>query len=223
METRALLFDFDGTLVDTELPAFTAWREVFERHGQVLSLDEWVVCVGTLGGFEPLDHLEELLGAPVDRESIDAERYERELVLVERQQLRPGAGAYLRRASELGLDVAIVSSGRTPWVTANLERVGRHEGWACVTCANGDPVRAKPLPCLYEEALETLGLEPEEAIAFEDSANGIRAAKAAGIFCVAVPNEVTGGLDLSEADVRLTSFEEASLDEVLAIRLSSPQ
>ncbi|HEV2756658.1 MAG TPA: HAD-IA family hydrolase [Actinomycetota bacterium] len=223
MHTRALLFDFDGTVVDTESTAFTAWQEVYERHGTVLSLDEWVVCVGTLGGFEPLDRLEELLGRSVDRDAVDAARRERELELVARQGLRPGVEAYLSRAAELALHVAIVSSGRTAWITSNLDRLGRSEGWRCISCADGDSARAKPLPCLYDEALETLGLEPHEAIAFEDSTNGIRAAKAAGIFCVAVPNPVTSGLDLSEADVLLGSFEETSLDEVLALRLSSPQ
>ncbi|MDQ4024095.1 MAG: HAD-IA family hydrolase [Actinomycetota bacterium] len=215
MRTKALLFDFDGTIVDTEVPSFDAWQEVYERHGQELTLDEWVACVGTLGGFEPLDRLEQLLGRSLDRDAIDTARSERTLALVARQALRPGLEAYLARARELGLRLAVVSSGEVAWVTSNLDRLGRSEGWACISCADGDRSRAKPLPCLYEEALESLGLAPEEAVAFEDSPNGIRAAKGAGIFCVAVPNPITRELDLSEADLVLDSFEEMSLDEVL--------
>ncbi|MDQ3914227.1 MAG: HAD-IA family hydrolase [Actinomycetota bacterium] len=216
MHTRALLFDFDGTVVDTEVPAFRAWQEVYERHGHVLSVDEWSSCVGTLGGFEPLDHLEGLLGRALDRHSVDAARYRRKLELVSRESLRRGLEGYLSRAAGLGISVAIVSSGETAWITSNLDRLGRSEGWACINCADGNTARAKPLPCLYEEALDALSVAADEAVVFEDSPNGIRAAKAAGLFCVAVPNPVTSALDLSEADLLLTSFEEMSLDDVLA-------
>jgi beta-phosphoglucomutase-like phosphatase (HAD superfamily) len=70
---------------------------------------------------------------------------------------------------------------------------------------------------LYVEALERLGVGPEEAIAFEDSPNGVAAAKAAGIFCVAVPNSVTARLDLSHADLVVESLGDLPLDELPAL------
>ena len=217
MRVKALLFDFDGIVVDTEVPALSAWQETYEEHGQVLTIDAWSACVGTLGGFEPLDHLEELLGRPLeDRTAVDAARKARETELVSSEPLRPGVDDYFVRARELGLEVAIVSSGAARWIASHLERLDRSAGWACINCADGDASRAKPLPCLYEETLGTLGIEPDEAVAFEDSPNGIAAAKAAGIFCVAVPNPVTRSLDLSAADLRLDSFEALPLDDVLA-------
>jgi beta-phosphoglucomutase-like phosphatase (HAD superfamily) len=217
MAIQALLFDFDGIVVDTEVPELTAWREVFAEHGHELTLEEWAACVGTVGGFDPLARLQELLGRPLDDPGgLVQRRHERALELVAAQGLRPGLGSYLDRAAELGLRVAIVSSGNTEWITANLARVGRSDGWERIHCADGDVTRAKPLPCLYEEALESLGVGAAEAIAFEDSPNGIRAAKAAGIFCVVVPNGVTRTFDLSEGDLRIESFDDMSLDEVLS-------
>ena len=87
--------------------------------------------------------------------------------------------------------------------------------WGAIVAADGDTERAKPQPALYLEALGALGLQPDEAIAFEDSLNGIRAAKAAGIFCVAVPNPITETFALDEADLLLDSLEELPLTELL--------
>lgn len=217
-EIRALLFDFDGTIVDTEGPILRAWQEVFEEHGHALTLDEWSACVGTVGGFEAVARLEELLGRPIpDVDALHHRRRTREIELVDAEDFRPGVLDYIERAAELGLDAAIVSSSSDRWITSNLARLGRPDGWAGFHCANGDATRAKPLPCLYEEALDALGVDAGAAIAFEDSPNGVRAAKAAGIFCVAVPNPVTRGLDLSDADLVLESFEEMSLDAVLRV------
>ncbi|HEX2196438.1 MAG TPA: HAD-IA family hydrolase [Actinomycetota bacterium] len=215
---EALLFDFDGIVVDTEVPAFRAWQEVYAEHGHALALDEWAACVGTLGGFDPLARLEELVGRPLDDpEAVDARRRQRNLELVAAEELRPGLGALLDDARERDLDVAIVSSGSREWITSNLARVQRSDGWACFHCADGDAGRAKPRPLLYEEALASLGVAAHRAIAFEDSPNGIRAAKDAGLFCVVVPNAVTRGLDLSAGDLVLESFEDVTLDELLRL------
>lgn len=217
MDTKALLFDFDGIVVDTESPSLRAWQEVYEAHGRTLTLDEWASCLGTLGGFDPLAHLEGLLGRTFeDPAAVTRRASERKHELVQAEGLRPGIDAYLERAAELGLDVAIVSSDDTEWIEWNLGRVGRSDGWACFHCADGDVTRAKPDPCLYLEALESLGIDAHEAVVFEDTPNGIRAAKAAGLYCVAVPNAVTHTLDLSAADLRVESFEDMTLDEVLA-------
>lgn len=212
----ALLFDFDGIVIDTEVPSLRAWQEVFEEHGHTLTLGEWAACVGTVGGFDPLARLEELLGDPLeDRPGVEERRRRRDHDLVTAEGLRPGIASYLDRAREMGLDVAIVSSATDEWITTNLARVGRSDGWVRFHCANEDATRAKPLPCLYEEALDALGIDAGAAVAFEDSPNGIRAAKAAGLFCVVVPNAVTRELDLSEGDLILDSFEDMPLDDVL--------
>jgi HAD superfamily hydrolase (TIGR01509 family) len=212
---KALLFDFDGTLVDTESVALRAWMETYRLHGVELSFERWRHGIGTLEGFDELGHLEELLGAPVDRPRVDEEHRGRELELLAAEPLRPGVAAYLDEARRLGLSIGVVSTSSESWIGAGLVRLDRADGWTCILCANGDPERAKPAPTLYLEALSALDVEPEEAIAIEDSPNGISAARAAGIFCVAFPNEVTSQLDLSHADLIIESLEDIPLSDLL--------
>jgi len=214
---RGLLFDFDGLLVDTETPSRLAYEELYREHGHELPLDRWATLVGTIGAdFSPDDHLEELVGRPLDREQLTLRRRTRELELCDLEDLRPGIEEYLVEAEQRGLATAIVSSSTREWIARHLERLDRVNHWQAIVAADGDAERAKPEPTLYLEALDLLGLEPTEAIAFEDSLNGIRAAKAAGIFVVAVPNPITETFALDEADLLLGSLEELPLDELLA-------
>jgi HAD superfamily hydrolase (TIGR01509 family) len=211
---KALLFDFDGTLVDTESVEFRAWEETFLAHDVELALERYGVGVGTLEGFDPLDELELLLGRKIDRNDVNDRRRVRELELLAAEVLRPGVHEYLEDARRLGLRVAIVSSSSDDWIEGNLARLERSQGWECIVAANGDVTRAKPAPTLYLEALERLGVAANEAVAFEDSTNGARAAQAAGIFCVAVPNPVTAHLDV-QGDLNLGSFEDQPLERLL--------
>ena len=213
---RALLFDFDGTLVDTESIDLRCWREVFEAHGVALPVERFALRIGTLTGPNELDELDALLEAPCDRDAVTRARRGRELELLEVEPLRPGVAAYLEDAHSRGIRVAIVSSSPRSWIDRNLLRLGLRDGWDAIICADGDTERCKPSPALYLEALDALDLDAEEAIVIEDSPNGITAARAAGLFCVAVPNEVTGGLDLSHADLLIESFEDVPLAELLA-------
>jgi len=214
---RGLLFDFDGLLVDTETPARLAYEELYREHGHELPLDKWATLVGTIGAeFSPDDHLEELVGQPLDRVALRERRRARELELCDLEDLRPGIEEYLGEADQRGLAVAIVSSSETDWIGRHLQRLDRVDGWDAIVAANGDTARAKPQPDLYLEALDALSLQPAEAIAFEDSLNGIRAAKAAGIFVVAVPNSITETFALDEADLLLASLEELPLEKLIA-------
>ncbi len=212
---KALLFDFDGTLVDTESIDLRTWTEVFEAHGVAVPLDRFALRIGTLTGPNEFDELDALLEAPCDREAVTATRRRRELELLELEPLRPGVRELLEDARDLGLKMAIVSSSSRSWIDSNLERLGLVDGWATVVCADGDTTRCKPSPALYLEALELLGVAAAEAIAIEDSPNGITSARAAGIFCVGFPNDVTSTLDLSYADLVVGSLEDVSLAEVL--------
>src|SRR5437762_12559884 len=105
MAIKALLFDFDGTLIDTEAPSYRAWREIYAEHGHDLALERWVARVGTIGGFEPLDELESLMGTALDRRAVDEQRERRRDELVESELLRAGVRAYPDEARRLGLHV----------------------------------------------------------------------------------------------------------------------
>ncbi|HEX2505790.1 MAG TPA: HAD-IA family hydrolase [Gaiellaceae bacterium] len=218
MNVRGLLFDFDGLLVDTEGPAFRSWQEIYVEHGVELALEEWVANVGTIGSpFDPVARLESLTGREVDRRIVVDRRLARELELSALEELRDGVAEYLEAAEELGLPAAIVSSASERWVRSHIGRLSIEHVWATVVCADGDAGRAKPAPTLYLEALDLLEISAAEAVTFEDSLNGVRAAKAAGIYTVAVPNPVTAGLALHEADLVVESLAHLPLRELLAL------
>jgi len=212
---RALLFDFDGLLVDTESPSFAAWADVYREHGHELTLETWSAAIGTLDGFDPFADLEGRLGEPIDREQVNARRREIEFAASDLEELRDGVAEYLAEAERLGLARAIVSSSSEEWIQRHLERLDLVEGWSCIVAANGNAAISKPRPTLYLAAVHRLGVAADEAIAFEDSPNGITAARAAAVYCVAVPNPTTATLDVTHADLVLRSLEEVPLAELV--------
>jgi HAD superfamily hydrolase (TIGR01509 family) len=212
---RAFLFDFDGLILDTETASRAGWRWLYEQHGQRLPDDLWSTVVGTHGSWNVMDHLEQLVGEPIDRESWNERRYAHELTLLETEELRPGILDYLAFAQERRLKRAIVSSASRRWIDMHLERLEQTVGWDAIITADRDSARAKPNPTMYLEALEVLGVSAAEAIVFEDSPNGIRAGKAAGIFVVGIPNDVTREYGLEEADLVLESLADLPPAELL--------
>lgn len=213
---RALVFDFDGLIVDTEGPTYRAVQEVYRRHGQELPLAEWVQEIGTLGAFDAFGHLQVLTGEEGDGEA--ARRLYRRLKdeLLEGAVPRPGVLDYLEEAPRRGLLLGIASSSSREWVEGWLERLGLGDRFQAVECADGDPRRAKPSPELYRAVLRRLEVAPEEAVALEDSPNGVTAAKTAGLFCVAVPHPLTASLDLAAADLVVPSLDDLPLEVLLA-------
>ena len=127
-----------------------------------------------------------------------------------------GVREYINDARRLGLKMAIASSASRRWVVGHIERLGIHAHWDAVLTRD-DVARSKPSPDLYVAATKALDVAPEHAVALEDSPHGIAAAKDAGLRAVAVPNALTKDLDLSRADVRLSSLAEMPLAKLLAI------
>lgn len=212
---RALIFDFDGLILDTELPAFLSWQEIFKEYGGHLPLSTWATCIGTSeDAFAPLDYLETQLGRPVDREAIRWKREQREIELLQAQRILPGVKDYITDAKELDLKLGLASSSSRDWVTKHLSRLGLREHFDCIKCAD-DVRKAKPDPELYHAVLNALCVRADETIALEDSPNGILAARRAGIFCVVVPNSLTQHLSLDQADLRLASLADLPLEELL--------
>jgi HAD superfamily hydrolase (TIGR01509 family) len=212
-DLRAVLFDFDGTLWDSETAVYRVFRDLYEQHGHELTLPTWSAAIGTLGGFDPYAKLGRLRGLPFDHEEI-ARTEDRVRAAADGVPLRPGVAAFLRQLDQASVRRALVSSDRSEWLVTHLERLGWPDGWSAMVCADGDATRAKPNPHLYLAALEVLDVPAGATFAVEDSPNGIRAAKAAGIPCVCIPNEATAGLDLSEADLVFPTFEGLDVEEV---------
>ena len=217
MPIRAFLFDFDGLILDTETASRAGWQWLYDEHGHTLPPEKWNLMVGTVDGWDPWAHLEDLVGEPLERETLNERRFAHELTLLEAEELRPGISDYISAAERLGLKRAIVSSASRRWIDMHLERLERAIGWDAIVTADHDAERAKPRPTLYLEALEQLGVSAAEAIAFEDSPNGALGAKRAGIYVVGIPNAVTRDLDLAgTADLVLDSLADLAPDELLA-------
>jgi HAD superfamily hydrolase (TIGR01509 family) len=211
---RAIVFDFDGLILDTEEPIYRSWLEVYEAHGEALPFERWVQIVGsTTAAFHPQRHLEERLGRPLSQEVIER-RIERRTELILAQQPLPGIVQLIDSATNLGLQLGVASSSTRDWVTGHLTRLGMVGRFECLRCRD-DVTNAKPAPDLYIAALDCLGVSASEAIAIEDSPNGVIAAKRAGMRCVAIPNTITAGLDLSHADLVLRSLSEVTLPDLL--------
>jgi HAD superfamily hydrolase (TIGR01509 family) len=212
---RAVVFDFDGLILDTEEPVYRSWLEVYEAHGQELPFERWVQIVGSsTTGFHPQHHLEERLGRPLPKEVLDR-RIGRRTELVLAKKLLPGVVERIDEAHALGLKVGVASSSSTEWVRGHLARLGILERFDCMRCRD-DVASVKPEPDLYLSVLDCLGVPASGAIAIEDSPNGVVAAKRAGMRCVAIPNSITARLDLSAADVLLASLADVTLPELLS-------
>ena len=213
---QALVFDFDGLILETEGPAFDTWAEIYREHGHVLPLEQWHLSIGTDRGFEPVDHLAALVGEGLDRAATQKRRDARKDELIAALDVMAGVRDYINDARRLGLKLAIASSASRRWVVGHIERLGIHAHWDAVLTRD-DVARSKPSPDLYVAATKALDVAPERAVALEDSPHGIAAAKDAGLQAVAVPNALTKDLDLSRADVRLSSLAEMPLERLLAI------
>lgn len=216
MTIRAIVFDFDGVIVDTEQPEYSSWVEIYHRYGQDLPFTDWAACLGTTqDAFDPVANLEKKLGRKLpDRQEIWAEQAQKSLNRAMQQPVLPGVLDVLDRADQLGLGLAVASSSDRSWVIRHLERLDLARRFQCIyTKDEVSPV--KPDPGLYLAAVRHLGVQPTEALAFEDSPNGIRAAKAAGMICVAALNPLSIKLDLSQADFSIPSFAAQPLDDIL--------
>lgn len=203
---KALIFDFDGTILDTETPEFYAWQHVYREHGAELGLNEWVRGVGAIGAFDPYDHLQAFIDGPIDRDDIAARVRAHHQPVIQAQQPRDGILALFEQAHAHGLRMAVASSATHDWVDTHLQRLGLYHHFQVVKCRDDvAPGRAKPHPDIYLATLQALAVDAAEAVAIEDSLNGMRAAKAAGIFTIVTPNPVTAQIDFAQADLVLAS------------------
>lgn len=214
-EIHAIIFDFDGTILETEVPDYRSWQEVYTEYGGTLPLETWLECVGGgVGLFDPYAYLEEQIGVSVDRQAIRERRVLRYHELVAEEPIRPGVLQLLAESQAAGLRLGIASSSNRTWVEGYLvERDLMHHFDVIRTSDDVDEV--KPDPALYGSAADMLGVLPPQAVAIEDSHNGMLGAKRAGLKCVVVPNPVTASQDFSLADLRLETLEGVTLPSLL--------
>ena len=200
MEFSAVLFDFDGVLVDTEHAIYQAWLRTFQAHGHDLPLDVYTHCIGSdFATWSPKTHLEELSGLAFDWHDLDTRRQEEIIADLDREATMPGVIPLLERLASEGIRRAVVSSSSHHWVDGWLEKLGFSHHFETVVC-RGDAPQIKPAPDLYLEAARRLDLRPDQCLVIEDSLNGVKAANAAGMRVWVVPNRITAGLDFTAAE-----------------------
>jgi len=217
---KALIFDFDGIIIDSESPELSAWQEVFAAHGRELDLEVWADLVGRpRNHFDLFSYFQEHIDPAADIAALRKDRRARVISLTEQQPVLPGIHDYLRGARDLGLKLGMASSSSSNHVRGHLQRLELLQYFHTTKCFE-DTEAHKPEPAPYLAVLDELGVSPHEAVAFEDSPNGVTAARRAGIFCVAVPNPVTCRLPLEHADHRLASLAEESLEQILGRALA---
>lgn len=215
MTIKALIFDFDGLILDTEGPEWAGWQSIYRQHGVELDLALWQASVGTIDGFDAWQHLETLLGGRLERARIEEQRRVALLEHCQRQPLLPGVLDLLDAADAAGLRLGLASSSSRSWVVPWLEQHQLLPRFACIRTRD-DVARPKPAPDLYLSAAACLGVDPAECVALEDSLHGLRAALAAGLRCIVVPTAVTATLEFEGAALRLSSLAELPLAQLLA-------
>jgi len=211
---QAVVFDFDGLLMDTESSLLASWQHEWRQHGLELDLGTFWVDHGGDVTQERYERLAREVGPSYDQRASHARRVAYRERLLASLGLRPGIEVWLRQARAAGLRLAVATSSPRAWVHGLLSRVGRADWFELMAC--GDEVAApKPAPDVYVLALDRLGVLPERAIAVEDSPHGVAAARAAGMRCVAIPNPHADPSRFAAANLLLTSAAELALRDVL--------
>ena len=215
---KALIFDFDGLILDTETPEYLAWQNIYQEHGFELPHEEWDKIIGGYGlsDFDAAEHLALLSQGRLDSVAMRHRHADESMARIHAQSVLPGVLEYIHEAKRLGLKLAIASSSPHSWVDNHAKRLGIFHYFDKVICADDVGVgRTKPNPDLFLLALKQLQVQKNEAVVFEDSPNGVLAANRAGTFVVAVPNPVTSLLVIEGANLIVQSLSEMPLVTLL--------
>lgn len=215
MEIQAVVFDFDGVILDTEKARYDAWQSVFQSYGQTLPIDIWVESIGrTKYATDPLELLEKLTGKSLDKEYIRNLQRQKSHEFADRLSLLPGVQKCILEAVSLKLKLGIASSSSRTWVQRHLEKRGLLEFFNVLVCRE-DTDYHKPSPVHYLTALKKLNCNPASSVAIEDSPLGIESAVGSGMYCIAVACSFTQSMDLSKAHKIEKSLEDVSFSRLI--------
>ncbi|MCQ6557780.1 HAD family hydrolase [Paenibacillus mendelii] len=212
---KAVIFDFDGLIIDTETCEMESYRQLYTEHSVPFPAEVYLGRIGGRDNFDPYEDLIIRKGEPrMDRGVLSEFRRSLFNERFSCEQVRPGVLHYLDTAKRLDLRIGLASSSSLDWVMPILDRLELTPFFECIRTF--DYVRrAKPDPELYEQVIAEFNIRPNEAIAFEDSPTGALAAVRAGLHCVIVPNLTTSALTFPEVRRRLSSMEDVQLEELI--------
>src|SRR5262245_17114422 len=211
MAVDAIIFDFDGVIIDTETPDMEAWQEFYRSKGLDLPVSLWMKRVGynENDAFDPAKHYRQVTGIALD-DAFLQNHIKGYIERCARQPVLPGVHELIQQSSEAGIRLAIASSSRRDWVERWLRQHSLWSYFACVLTRE-DVKQGKPAPDLYLKAMECLAVPVERCLAIEDSPNGMKAALAAGLRCIAVPNPLTARLECPDVTLTLKSLADLDL------------
>lgn len=214
-DLKALIFDFDGTIIDTETSAFRAWETIYRDHGQNLAIEEYAQCIGTGHDvYNPQTVLDSRVSQKINWDVVTPHRRALESKFLKLQTVLPGVRELIGAAQSEGLGLAIGSSSPRAWIDRVMPLTDPASIFATIVTSDDAP--PKPCPDIYRIALDRLGISDREAVVIEDSPNGAMAAQRAGIFCVIVPNALTHNLTFQSGDLRTQSLDRITLSEIRA-------
>lgn len=220
MTLEAVVFDFDGLILDTEWAIYESAVAAFEAHGHRLPVEAWSTIIGTNGdtdstwwdtvcaaaevtGFDLADF--EVVYEAQDRSSRDS------------LPALPGVIELVDALVGAGVPLGVASSSSRAWLDRHLGRLGLAEHFGTLVGADLVGGVGKPAPDVYLRACSDLGADPARSVALEDSAHGATAAKAAGMAVVAVPSRITIHNDFSHADLVVDALTDLDLPRLAAL------
>ncbi len=230
MSLEAVVFDFDGLMMDSEWVIFESAQAAFTEHGHVLTEEAWAGKVGTNDEDDPTwwDRLCEATGVVgFERDLFEAAFRDSEA----RDALRasmltlpvlPGAEVLVDSLTAAGIPLGVASSSSTGWLEHNLERFGLLSRFTTLAGAARVGGVGKPAPDVYLLACADLGADPTCSVALEDSAHGATAAKAAGMRAVAVPSRITQHNDFAHVDLVVGSLAELTVADLEGLVRAPP-
>lgn len=215
MNIKGIIFDFDGLILDTETPEMLAWEKAFTEHGLSFPIEKYLNSIGTVSDNHFVQGFMQEMGLSEGEIQQTVLAYQSHIATFEHMNHpREGVLDLIHDAEKNGLRLAVASNSYRTWVVDNLQRLALDSHFDPI-CTRDDVTNSKPDPELYNLVLARWGFTSNEVLALEDSPNGIKAAKNAGIFCVAVPNPITIRMDITLADLIFSSFLDFSLQEIV--------
>ena len=213
---KALIFDFDGLIMDTESPSVDGWKAIYAEYGQEFPLQEWIQAVVGVSEayFDAAAYLASKTGLSLDLPELRNRQVTYRLEIQSKLPARPGVNDYIHTAQRLGLRLAVASSSSRARLEGYLRQLALFDDFDAIICRE-DVLHIKPAPDLFLKARDTLQLRSDELLIFEDSRNGILAANRAGIRVVAVPNPITAHSSMEGASLQLASLADMPLEDLL--------
>jgi putative hydrolase of the HAD superfamily len=218
---KALIFDFDGLILDTETTEYRSFQQLAEPYGLELSIEMWHQWVGTLNGRSHAmsyvyEQIQQSHGV-IEMKSLESTFFEIFETLIAKQEILPGVHEMIQQAKKHQLLLAIASSSQYDWVSHFLKKHHLIEYFDHIQTRD-NVQHVKPHPEIYLTALQHLKIHASDAIAFEDSSVGSRAAKAAGLYCIVVPNIITAQQNFDHVDLVVESMAQLTIQDLQKLK-----